>query len=275
MAFCCAIIASLIEIMLDCLEKLGLSRKEAKVYLAALNLGEASPVSTIARKASIHRTSVYDTLEKLRKRGLVVKNKIKAARYYRALSPKKIINYLDEKKRELDQILEDAEDLLPDLEAEYKAMSNRPRVNFYEGEEGLMRVYEETLKAKEEILAYANAAVNHSTINRYLQDYYKRRASKKISLRSISNDSKEDREQHARDKEELRECRLVPKNKIDFTPEINFFDNKIMIANWKEKFGVIIESEEIAKVFKQTFELAWEAAEKYHVGLLEKEPKTI
>ena len=51
---------------------------------------------------------------------------------------------------------------------------------------------------------------------------------------------------------------------LDFTPEINFFDNKIMIADWKEKLGIIIESREITKVFKQTFELAWEAAEKYH-----------
>lgn len=40
-----------------------------------------------------------------------------------------------------------------------------------------------------------------------------------------------------------------------------------MIADWKEKIGIIIESEEIANVFKQTFELAWEAAEKYHAEI--------
>ncbi|MBI5413536.1 hypothetical protein HZA42_04280 [Candidatus Peregrinibacteria bacterium] len=63
----------------------------------------------------------------------------------------------------------------------------------------------------------------------------------------------------------------MPKKNLDFTPEINFFDNKIMIADWKEKLGIIIESEEIVKVFKQTFELAWEAAEKYHNKIMDQQ----
>ncbi len=255
--------------MVDNLQRLGLTLNEAKIYLATLNLGEASPVSTIARKASVHRTTVYDVLEKLRKRGLIVRNKKTSGRYYRAMPPEKILSYLDEESRKLNRMMEDAKECLPRLNAEYTAMTNRPRVYFYEGEEGLMRVYEETLKAKGEILAYANAEVNHAMMNDYLVGYYKRRAKRKIPLRSISNDTPKDRAQFANDKKELRECRIVPKEKIDFTPEINFFNNKIMIANWKEKLGIIIESEEIANVFKQTFELAWEAAEKYHNKIVE------
>lgn len=250
--------------MVDYLEKLGLTRPEAKIYLATLNLGEASPVSTIARRASIHRTTVYDILEQLRRRGLIVRNKKSSGRYYRALPPNRILTYLDEESRKISRMMDDAKKYIPKLNDEYNAMANRPRVYFYEGEEGLMRVYEETLNAKGEILAYANAEVNHATMNEYLQGYYKRRAKKKIPLRSISNDTPKDRGQFANDKKELRQCRLVPKDKIDFNPEVNIFNNKIMIANWKEKLGIIIESEEIAKVFKQTFELAWESAEKYH-----------
>jgi hypothetical protein len=43
-----------------------------------------------------------------------------------------------------------------------------------------------------------------------------------------------------------------------------------MIANWKEKLGIIIESKEIAKVFRYSYELAWEAAGKYHDEIVKK-----
>jgi hypothetical protein len=34
------------------------------------------------------------------------------------------------------------------------------------------------------------------------------------------------------------------------------YDNKIMIASWKEKLGIIIESAEITDAMKKIFELA-------------------
>lgn len=52
------------------LTKLGLSDKEAAVYLAALALG-AGPVQPIARRAQVARATTYLVLESLMKRGLV------------------------------------------------------------------------------------------------------------------------------------------------------------------------------------------------------------
>ena len=44
--------------------------------------------------------------------------------------------------------------------------------------------------------------------------------------------------------------------------EINIYDNKVMIASWREQLGIIIESAEIADVMKKTFELAWAEAKR-------------
>lgn len=254
--------------MIEQLQKLGLNSKEAALYLVSLEMGEASPVSTLAKKAGINRTTAYDILENLVKRGLVVASDHKGFRTYRAQPPAKLIAYLKEEGQRFLRLSEEAEKILPELSTHYHALSDRPRVYFYEGKEGLVRVYEETLTSKEEIRAFASDQANQESLPWYFPKYYKRRTEKGIKIRALFPDSLQSRRRHKLDKEELRESRILPKSKLDFTPEVNFFDNKIMIADWKEKLGIIIESREIAHLFKQVFELAWEAAEKY-----QKEPK--
>lgn len=249
--------------MISLLQKLGLKQKEAAVYLSCLELGVASPVSTIAKRANLNRTTAYDILDQLVHKGVIVSFVRRGNRYYEPLPPAHLISYLKEQSEKFNRLAKEAEKSLPELSAHFHP-SGRPRVYFYEGEEGLIRVYEETLNSTEEILAYASDQANQEAIPWYFPEYYKRRAAKKIPIRAIFPDTPRDRKRHLLDKEELRQSRLVPQNKLNFTPEINFFDNKIMIADWKEKLGIIIESEEIVKVFKQTFELAWEAAGKHH-----------
>lgn len=255
--------------MLEQLTKLGLPAKEASIYMALLELGAACAVSTIAKKAAVNRTTAYDVLDNLEQKGLIISKISKKNRYYEALPPVKLAAYLKEQSEKFGRLAKETESLLPELNTHYHAQGGRPRVYFYEGEEGLIRVYEETLSSSEEILAYASDQANQEAVPWYFPNYYKRRAAKKIPIRALFPDTPKDRERHALDDEELRKSRLVPKEKLDFTPEINFFDNKIMIADWKEKLGIIIESEEIVKVFKQTFELAWEAAEKYHKKIMD------
>lgn len=255
--------------MLDMLQSLGFSEKEASIYLAALELGIASPVSTIAKKAGIHRTTTYDILEILVQKGVLIAVKKRSALYYEALPPQKLVAYLKEQSDKFGRLADQAQGLLPELETHYRAQ-NRPKVYFYEGEEGLIRVYEETLTSHSEILAYASAQINADTIPWYFPEYYLRRAAKKIPIRALFPDTPGDLERHLLDSKELRTSRILPKSKFSITPEINIFDNKIMIADWKEKLGIIIESEEIVNVFKQTFELAWEASEKYHEEVMRK-----
>ena len=60
----------------------------------------------------------------------------------------------------------------------------------------------------------------------------------------------------------MRETALVPTDMCDFIPEINIYDNKVMIASWREKLGIIIESAEIADAMKKIYELAWAEAKR-------------
>jgi len=250
------------------LQQLGLSDKEAAAYLALLEMGTGSAVSTIAQRAKLNRTTTYDVLKMLVEKGLIIEYKRKSLHYYEALPPEKLQSYLAEQSEKFSRLAEQAHELMPELKAHHRTDTKRPRIYFYEGDEGLIRVYEETLTSSEEILAYASDQANQDAIPWYFPQYYARRAAKKIPIRALFPDTPKDRERHSRDAQELRKSRILPKQILNFSPEINFFDNKIMIADWKEKLGIIIESHEIAQVFKQTFELAWEAAEKHHNKLM-------
>ncbi len=239
---------------------IGFSEKEANVYTALLELGKAT-VSQIARKAKINRTTGYDILDNLINKGLVSISGKEPKQEYVAESPDKIKQLLEKELKKGESYLSQAENIIPQLKSIHN-VSERPKVRFYEGKEGLIEVYEDTLNSHEPIRAYANVDDMHKALPGYFPKYYERRTNAGISIRAIIPMNEAGIERASRDKEEARESALVPVDKYYFSPEINIYDNKVMIASWREKLGIIIESQEIADAMKTIFELAWAEAKR-------------
>ncbi len=156
--------------------------------------------------------------------------------------------------------LEAAKQFIPQLKTLHNTQS-RPKVRYYEGIEGLREVYEDTLTSKEDLRSLALVDEAESTLEGYFPKYYQRRAAKNINIRAIFPDSPGARHLKTKDGIEKRTSLIVPGNEYDLKPEINVYDNKVMIASWHEKLGIIIESQEIANAMKMLFELAWKEAE--------------
>ena len=102
----------------------------------------------------------------------------------------------------------------------------------------------------------------HKGLPGYFPEYYRRRTNAGIAIRAIIPKTKIGMERRTHDKEEAREIAFVPSDKYYFSPEINIYDNKVMIASWREKLGIIIESNEIADAMKKIYELAWAEAKR-------------
>ena len=100
------------------------------------------------------------------------------------------------------------------------------------------------------------------TLPHYFPEYYKRRTQKGIKIKAIFPNTPMARARSDQDKNENRETALVPPEDYFFSPEINIYGNKIMIASWREKLGVTIESAEIAGAMKTIFKLAWKEAKR-------------
>ena len=237
------------------LRSFGLGEKEVEVYIAVLQLGKGT-VSQISLKAGINRTTGYDILASLSNKGLVTISGKEPKSEYAVEPPDAIVRFLKQRLEETNENIKKAEGLVPELRLVHAAQ-NRPKIKFYEGNEGLKHVYEDTLTSREPIRAYATVDDMHKALPNYFPEYYKRRTQKNISIRAIVPETPTGREHQAKDIEEKREIAFVPADKYYFSPEINFYDNKVMIASWREKLGIIIESEEIADAMKKIYELAW------------------
>lgn len=248
---------------------IGFSDKEAQVYLATLTLGRGT-ASVIARRAHIQRTTSYQILNSLFDKGLVSLTGKEPKQEYVAESPDRLQEYIKNQLEKKQKDLKQAESILiPQLKSIHN-IENRPKVLFYEGKEGLERVYEDTLTSSEEIRAYASVEDVSVALPHYFPLYFKRRAAKGIPIRAIFPESPEARSLSKFNKEEKRISLLVPNKEFSFHPEINIYDNKVMIASWRESLGIIIESTEIADAMKKIFELAWTEAQRLDKDLRNK-----
>jgi len=122
--------------MKESLIKLGLSSNEAVVYLALLPLG-STPVGALIRQTSLHRYVIYETLRKLKERGLVSEAEKSGRAWYAAASPDAFI-------REANEKLALAQSILPKLKA--KAQSPEQEVLVYEGIEGFRSAHRDLIE---------------------------------------------------------------------------------------------------------------------------------
>ena len=223
----------------EILVKAGFSKNESAILLALFELGKGT-VSQITRKAGLNRTTGYDILDSLVSKGLASVSGKEPKQEYLVESPDKILVMFEDELNETNKKISDIKKIIPTLKSIHN-VAGRPKVRFYEGVSGLKDVYEDTLTSHEEILAYANVDQMHQALTGYFPKYYERRAGKGIPIRAIIPDSPIGKFRAGEDEKEKRTTVLVPIDKYNFSPEINIYDNKIMIASWKEKLGIIIE----------------------------------
>ncbi len=258
--------------ILQTLQKIGFSEKEAKIYIHLIRMG-AQPVSVLSNKAEINRTTTYDIIKGLIKRGFISSFKKGSATYFKALDPRELINYLEREKSEnikkIEEQKREVEAILPALMSLENPESTKPKVTFYEGEKGMRQAYEDTLTSKEDILAYANVEEMHKGLPNFFPEYYDRRGvENKIHIKCIAPDNKISRERYKQDSKENREMLLVPASKYNFSPEINIYEDKILYASWCEKMAIIIKSKEIADFHKMMYKLCWKSAQKEHKKII-------
>lgn len=248
------------EDLLKILGEIGFSEKESKIYLALLEFEQAT-ANELAKKADINRTSAYDVLEVLIRRGVVSKYKKKGRTFFTVSDPRKLLSYLEHEKCDFEKTIEKQKQViagvLPELISLQQPLSTRPKVQFFEGEKGMREAYEDTLTAKGGILAYANVQTMHWALPKFFPEYYTRRTRAKVAIKAIMPPNELSRERAAHDREEIRQSKFIPEGQ-EFSPEVNIYNNKVLIASWKEKMAVIVESKEFADLMRLTYQLLWE-----------------
>lgn len=234
------------------LQDLGLSDKEAKLYLAVLELGEAN-IQQIAQKSGIKRTTVYDVINSLKEKRLLTEITKGKKAFFSAEDPRKIESQLDEKKETLKKIL-------PELLSITNLLDKKPTIKFYEGNEGIKEVYRDTLNyPDQELVAWVTQEAVIGFDVEWLDKYYlAKRLAKKIWVRAIAPDVPEMQQYKGLDEKSLRRTKLVSAEEFPFEVEINLYGkNRIAVMSFAEKIGLIIESPKLYRTLKSIFELNW------------------
>ena len=244
------------------LTELGLEEKEELLYKALLELGTAS-VTEATKTAGVHRTLGYETLGGLEKKGLATQVARRGKKYFIAAPPERLIDYTEQQSKEWKRRTSLAKEILPALSAQYRGIGARPVVRYYEGVEGLKQIYEDSLTAHDMIRSYSAVETIKELMYDYAERYFKRRAEKKIYIRAITKVSDYAIYLKMVQEKFMRELRLVPADKFNFTLERYIYNDKVAYMSFIDRFGVIIESKDIADSEKYIFELAWQAAREY------------
>ena len=245
------------------LQQLGLPPKEAKVYLAGLELGPA-PVQEISHKAAVNRATTYFIIEQLQKKGLYSYFYKGKKRYFTAEAPDALKNYLDQQETDLKFKREKIKKLIPELETVYNTASDKPSVKFFEGREGLRVIQNDIMKSKDKTVETLFCLDDvYELFPPSKKDHRHIMIKKGIKIKSIYA-SKKGLEYRFQDKN--IESVQVDANKYPISVDVSFYDNKMAIASSgkkkKEVFGIVLQDKDTVDTLRSVFQLGFEQAKR-------------
>src|SRR3989338_11511724 len=228
-------------------EQLGLDKKTEKVYRALLLLAD-SPATHIAREAGLKRTSVYHVLENLAGMGLVSTYTHRGVKRYVAENPQKLRSYFEEK-----MIL--AGRLIPFLQKEALGNVKKVSIRFFDGQNGLRRMSEESLETKEKKILSIGSS---KALLKYMGGKYgfgERRRKSGIFMRSLRF-PEDEKSINSR----LHQVRFLPET-FQFPGYIQIYDDQVNVFVFENLgAGFAIMSSAFSKMMRSLFETLWQTA---------------
>lgn len=230
------------------LKEVGLTESEAEVYLILLNLGEAT-VYQIADQSKIARPNIYDTVKKLLEKGLATSISKNNKKYFKPVAPLKLLEIIKDKEKNLS-------DLLPELTKAYETKKAKPLIEIFEGAEGIKTIMNDMVKEKWDIWIFNG--VDTKYFFKHIPEF---------NLKRVLNEKK---------RKHIKTKMLYSKNvtpikgpgySLKQLPGEEFgcvsywvYGDRAVIGIWSEPMVIIrIVSEEVAKVYKKSFELVWDS----------------
>jgi sugar-specific transcriptional regulator TrmB len=253
------------------LRTLGLSDNEIRVYLYLLTHGE-SIASVIAKRLEMKRATVYPIIQSLEKQELISTFEKNGTMHFDAVEPEDIIYVCEQRVSQMKRLKEKAETLHTEFrklreQGKMPKLEIRGKIKYFEGLDAVTGLINETLDEKEkEQLCFGLNTYHTELSGTDWQQYTKNRVKKGMKVRSIQPDKPEAVAYKARDKDELRETRLVPKAEFPGDSEINIIGDMVAMFTTKGRtpMGMKIYNKELAQALRSIFELAWERAEHYN-----------
>jgi sugar-specific transcriptional regulator TrmB len=248
---------------LELLEDIGLTKSEIKVYISLIEIGSSS-VGPIVSKAKIASSKIYEILDKLADKGLVTTFMQDHVKHFKPVNPKRLMDYLETKKQELNKKEDELKELLPQLNQLYSEKEQEFEVEVFKGYKGVYNALMEmigTLKKGEEhlVMGGGDTPTTNPRTRLFFENIHQKRSEKGIKLRIIFNEIR---------RKSYKNMSIFPHTNpryIDFgmPSTINIYgDTTILLTMSPVPAGIRIKDKNITASYKKYFERMWKMAKK-------------
>ncbi|MDP2676730.1 MAG: helix-turn-helix domain-containing protein [bacterium] len=243
------------------LKSIDLNDKEITVYDALLPLGRGT-VRELSMRTGINRGTVHDILETLLEKGLLLSERQGSRRRFLLAPPKNIVAVLEERGRALRDQTKKIEEVMPQLMSLYAKQGGRPRVEYFDSDEGIKKILDDVLetltqeKNEKEYVLYSSKSVR-SYLYKLFPNFTKEKVKRGIFTKVIGLGEGADPKHIA-----MAERKIVthdaPAYMIVYGPKIAL----ISVAEDDTPFGVRIDDGKIARTQRLLFDMLWDRLEK-------------
>lgn len=234
------------------LQEAGLNEAEAQVYSTLLKVQKMT-VSEIARATDIKRPTCYQYLDVLLAKDFVVRIPVGKRMYYGAASPKKILALA--KKR-----FEVFETAVEEMSKQHEESTNKPKVVFFEGKRELKNIYEDLFKTVGDIYSiFPPAAFFENFTEREYDEFDNSISQYAIKSKDLIVDDKYFKQVDQIRKKNGTENKVTKKLPESFKSNVDVlvYDNKVALISLRDLSAIVIESKDIAELFKSIHSTIW------------------
>jgi len=244
------------------LQEAGLTKAEAALYIMLVKNSPTTPPK-LANLVNESRTNTYKLFDSLEAKGLVTRDTTQKKLRYWANSPTSLLDGLKKQRAVAEAAEKQFQNSLPGMMAEYFKYSNQPSVQYFNGTEGLRRIFDDQLTdGKDMLMIHPRGVVDafgddesYILRNKFPARGIHRRmfyADRSLSYPPSKNTVSIDESDRAM----LIERTWVQEGDLSEPVEWVLYGNKLSIMSLgDEQFGMIIESPQIAASFRQIYNL--------------------
>jgi len=244
---------------IDLLKKIGLTESQSKAYIALVKYGSLK-ANELAEKIEETRTNSYMILDRLVELGLATKDESAKVMKYMPTNPTSLERLIENKRKDVLTTEKQVRDTMPQLLSYYYTYQNQPGVRFFQGEEGIMQMYEDQRRTSKDIYFISSQAA-FNLLGDKLYKHIEQRA--KLGIKSFGIEPAEEKnidDGQENDKKLLRDMVWAPTGALEAPVNMYVYGDKTALISFDEEvIGTIIESPKIAQAMKQLFGLAKKA----------------
>ncbi len=236
---------------------LGFNKNEAKVYLTLIRFRKAD-AREIIKATKFHKNIVYDNLGKLLDKGLISHIIEGNRKVFQISSSHSLIDFFNEKKKELDEKKKKAEKISKEINTISKSLPQRQEATIFRGIKAIKNFYYETLKQGDYVVFGAPQESIDIMGETFWHNHNIKRINKKITVRMIFNPSI-----RYHGKELINKYTKIRYFERDFEPltETHIQGDIIAIIVWtQEPLLFLIQDKYVADAYLRFFEKIWKQA---------------